>query len=171
MFLNHAQILFGIFHNQVLTGDLLKSFENNVEKFDFKDLAISNPTIGFIGFYFSTYQAVHLSESTRNNLKVQLCSLAEVGSILSYEIEKADKHSMDKNDAVALLLESSFQLSMGQAEGKMIEEFSSMVNNIITNWEDARFITLRLLNRLIKEVPIPSAQKLGKILLELRSKK
>jgi len=50
-----------------------------------------------------------------------------------------------------------------------LEMFSDMVIEIVTNWSEVKATALNFMNRLIKELPVPKAQKLGKVILYLRS--
>ena len=50
----------------------------------------------------------------------------------------------------------------------MIDEFDRLMMGILSRWKEAKPIGLRLLNCLYRDIPIPIAHKLGKMLLEIR---
>lgn len=162
------QLLLGIYHNQVLPDSLLKLFEEAVLDFDFEVLTRENPTIGFLCLFFSACQSDHLSGDTQNYLGNQIRIMAKVGATVNYETENQGR-AIRKDEIIAILLESSIRLSIAKGGDKMLETFSDMVVEIVTNWTEVKVTALHLLNRLIKEIPIPQAQKLGKVLLYLRS--
>lgn len=163
------QILLAIYHNQMLPDDLLPVFDQAISKFDFQTLVKEDSTTGFMSLYFSTRQGKYLSGDTLNYLITQISELSRIGSTLVYGSENSHQ-SMRKDEVIAILLDSSIHLAMAATTEPTFEMFSNLVINILDNWKDAKAMTLRLLNRLITEIPIHQAQKLGKVLLEVRSK-
>jgi hypothetical protein len=160
------QTLLAIYQNQQLPDDLLKLFDKALSEFDFDALVRKNNVLGFMSYFFATCQAKGLSSDNQNYLIKQIGQLAEVASTLDYEIQDPSK-SMRKDEIAALLIDGSIRLSKIQADERIYDAFSDMVLEIVNHWKGARGLTLRLLNRLLREVP--KAQKLGKLLLRLRS--
>lgn len=163
------QFLFGIYHTQALPEALLSKFEKNISAFKFVELINQNPMVAILGFYFSTCQAKQLSDSAKTHLIDELLELAEVGSKLSRELNISTDHNFQEAEIIALLFESTIQLSKTVPEDEMIDEFGRLTMEIISRWKEAKTIGLRLLNRLYQDIPIPVAHTLGKVLLEVRS--
>ncbi len=163
------QILFGIYHTQVLPEDLLKEFEKNISTLNFVDLFNEDPMIAILGFYFSTYQAKQFSENVKNHLMNELLGLAEAGSKLSSEPGSSKGRNFQEIEIFALLLESAIQLSKTVPENRMIDEFDRLLIEILSRCKEAKPIGLRLLNGLYRDIPIPIAHTLGKALLEVRA--
>lgn len=163
------QFLFGIYHTQTLPEALLSKFEKNISALKFVELINQNPMVAILGFYFSTCQAKQLSDNAKTHLIDELLELAEVGSKLSRELNKSNDHNFQEAEIIALLFESTIQLSKTVPEDEMIDEFGRLTMEIISRWKEAKTIGLRLLNRLYQDIPIPVAHTLGKVLLEVRS--
>ncbi len=165
------QVLLATYRNQRLPDSLLESFDNAVSEFNFEDLIRKDSTTGFMSFYFSSRQAKDLSSDSQNHLVQQIGNLAKVASSLNYEIKNSGQ-SMRKEEVIALMLDTCIRLSRASVDDEQaLEAFSNMVIDFVDNWKEARPITLRLLNRLIREIQVPGVRKLGKLLLILRSER